>query len=209
VKKLFIILFLCGGLTSNAFASVYSKVKAGNNEFKKGRYQQSLNNYREAEILKPKEPVIYYDQGAAQYKMGDFNESANQYMRALSGGDKGLKAKALYNLGNSAYKNQKTEEALDYYKKSLSLDPNDRDAKYNIEYLMKLKAQQKQNQKQNKDKNEKKDSKDKKEQQNKQEKKMSKEDAKRILEVFNEQNKNSNEKRKMAVPKIPQVEEDW
>jgi Ca-activated chloride channel homolog len=213
-KKLFIISLILFGIAPVVFASSYSSVNAGNKDFKKGKFQESLNNYRKAEIAKPKEPVIHYDQGAAQYKLGDYTESSSQYMRALADGDKGLKARALYNLGNAAFKNQKTDEALEYYKKALSLNPDDRDAKYNIEFMRSMKAQQKQNQKQNKDKNDKKE-KDKKGQakqeqgRDKQDKKMSKEDAKRILEVFNEQNKNSNDKRKMALPKLPQVEQDW
>ena len=58
-----------------------------------------------------------------------------QFEQSLKSSDLDLRSKALYNLGNTFYQNKKTEEALSYYRKALELDPNDKEAKYNYEFL--------------------------------------------------------------------------
>ena len=46
-----------------------------------------------------------------------------------------LRAQALYNLGNSAYRQDKLEDAVDFYRASLEADPDDLDAKFNLEFV--------------------------------------------------------------------------
>ena len=46
-----------------------------------------------------------------------------------------LEAQALYNLGNAMYRQGKLEEAVEYYKKTLELDPEDEDARKNLEFV--------------------------------------------------------------------------
>jgi tetratricopeptide (TPR) repeat protein len=41
----------------------------------------------------------------------------------------------VYNLGNSAYRQGRLEEAVELYKRALELDPDDRDAKFNLEFV--------------------------------------------------------------------------
>jgi len=61
------------------------------------------------------------------------------------------KASAYYNLGNTYMKENKFQESIDAYKNSLRLNPNDPDAKYNLEYARKKLKEQQQNQDQNQD----------------------------------------------------------
>jgi tetratricopeptide (TPR) repeat protein len=44
-------------------------------------------------------------------------------------------AKGYYNSGNVLYREGKWEEAIGAYKKALELNPNDEDAKYNLEFV--------------------------------------------------------------------------
>ena len=63
-------------------------------------------------------------------------ETAEQaFEQSIKSSDLNLRSKALYNLGNTFYQNKKTAEALAYYRKALELDPNDKEAKYNYEFL--------------------------------------------------------------------------
>jgi Ca-activated chloride channel family protein len=89
--------------------------------------------------------------------------------------DKNNKAAANYNIGNTYMSQQKWEDAINAYKKTLRSNPQDVDAKYNLSYAEEMLKKQQQEQKQNKDqkKQDKKDQqdKDKKDQKDKQDQK--------------------------------------
>jgi tetratricopeptide (TPR) repeat protein len=222
-KLFLLIIFLLSA--QNLWAGAYLSVSSGNRHYKKSEYDKSLDKYREAQISSPDDPVIRFNIGDALNKTGDIEGSDAEFSKALNAKDRSLRSKAYYNLGNNAVSRQKLEEALDYYKKCLDLNPGDMDAKYNIEYITQQKnqPQNKQNNKDNKKDKDNKDNKDKQKQQspgkdkdkseknNQQDNKnsMSKEDAQRILQYYNDQEKKSAEKRKMNKPELPKVEEDW
>lgn len=63
-----------------------------------------------------------------------------------------LARRALYNLGNLAYGDEKYDQAIKFYESSLRLDPSQYNARYNLR-LAQLKKQQQQNQDQNQDQN--------------------------------------------------------
>lgn len=142
--------------------------------------------------------------------------------------DKNKKSAGLFNLGNSLLKANKVQESIDAYKSSLKLRPDNNEAKYNLSYaqdLLRQQQQQKQkqdkdNKDQNKDKDKKdqnKDQKDKKDQndqkdkdkndqkdqdqnknQQQQQQGISKEDAQRLLNALANDEKNVQEKVKLA-----------
>jgi Ca-activated chloride channel homolog len=163
-----------------------------------------------------------YKQNKFEEAGKQFVENANQNE------DKAKKSAGLYNLGNSLFKANKLEESIDAYKNSLKLRPDNKEAKYNLAYaqdlLRKQQEQQKQQQQdknkqdQNKDKNkqdqkkDQKDQKDNKDKQNDQDKnkdqkqqqqqpqkgEISKEDAQRLLNSLANDEKNVQEKVKLA-----------
>jgi len=240
MKKIFILLLLLSifGIT-NLYASAASNVRSGNRLYKNTKYQDALNKYRSAQIDSPSNPTINYNIADALYKIQDYQGATSEYERAISSKNKKLMARSYYNLGNAAYKLQDNDKAIEYYKNALRLDHTDKDTKYNLEYLLKVKQENKkqdknkkgqQNKQEQKNKNdEKKDDKNKQnQQQNKDNKgedgkdpqqnqndlkqdkdKMSKEDAERILSYFDEADKNTAKKRKMQTPNLPKVEMDW
>jgi tetratricopeptide (TPR) repeat protein len=142
--------------------------------------------------------------------------------------DKDKKSASLYNLGNSMLMANKLKESIEAYKNSLRLKPDNQEAKYNLAYaqdlLKKQQEQQKQQQQQqqnkdNKDQNKDQDNKDKenknqdkkqndkekqnndKEQQQQQQQdqqSISKEDAERLLNAIANDEKNVQEKVKLA-----------
>ncbi len=120
-------------------------------------------------------------------------------------------------MGNAAYKAGKKDEAIAAYKKALDLNPNDPDAKYNLEYLLyQPKKQQPKGGggKNNQDKNKQNQNKDKDKQQQQQQQRpkknqMSKEDAERILKAMGEQDRNSAQKRQMQPPAMPKSDYSW
>ena len=70
------------------------------------------------------------------------------------------RAQAFYNLGNAQFRQQKYAEALESYKNSLRLNPDDPQAKFNYAYVKKLLDDQNQQNQDNKDNKDNKDDKD-------------------------------------------------
>jgi len=97
-------------------------------------------------------------QASALYRAGQYKEAANSFAQFKD-------VDAYYNLGNSLAKQHQYKKAIKAYDKTLALNPNHADAKYNRDLLKKLlednknKDQNKQD-KQDKQKNKDKDKKD-------------------------------------------------
>jgi tetratricopeptide (TPR) repeat protein len=192
------------------FAGTGSDINNGNKLYKQSDYDGALKKYKDAEMSSPGNPVVHFNLGDALYKTNSLDDAQSEFNKALASKNPIVRSRALYNLGNSAFKNQKNDEAADYYKKALKLNPKDEDAKYNLEYLSKVKNQpQKKNQKDKKKDQDKKQQQKDKEQQQQNKSGMSKEDAKRILQSFNDADKNSLKKKRAAQPPMPKTEEDW
>ncbi|MFH0986329.1 MAG: tetratricopeptide repeat protein [Candidatus Omnitrophota bacterium] len=117
-------------------------IRKGNEHFENKRYQSALEAYRKVQVKNPDAPEVLYDLGTALYKVDSFQESAKNLETAVQKTkDPQLKARALYNKGNVQYRLGIFEGAVDAYKKALELDPTDKDAKYNLEFLQKKKGQ--------------------------------------------------------------------
>jgi Ca-activated chloride channel homolog len=107
-----------------------------------GQFQQTLKSHPQSRA----EEKLQFDSGAAAYKLKDYNRALQSFSQALLTRDSGLQSKGHYNLGNTLYQRGETEKsddkklsdwtnALDHYEQTLKLDPQDKDAKDNYEYV--------------------------------------------------------------------------
>lgn len=119
------------------------QVAEGNQYFDGGKYDEANNKYRDAQVDNPKSPIIHFNIADALYKKRKYEEALKSYHEALQNtDDMKLQAQAYYNIGNTLYRLNKWPESILAYQQALKLDPNDRDAKYNLEYVRtKLKEQ--------------------------------------------------------------------
>ena len=90
--------------------------------------------------------------GSSSFQLGDFTTAKDAFEESLESGYNSIKSKALYNLGNIFYKNEKSEDAIAFYRKALELNPDDKEAKYNYE-LLKYKPDPPEEDQKNEDKN--------------------------------------------------------
>jgi Ca-activated chloride channel homolog len=103
-----------------------------------------------------------YNSGVTAYHSNDFAHAAQLFESATASPDRALQQRALYNLGNTAFRlgeSQQTQaqqlwqRAIKDYESALALDPEDADAKFNHDFVKKkleeLKKQQQQQQNQN------------------------------------------------------------
>ena len=125
------------------------KVLEGNRNFSEGDYDTALELYREALEESPDSPAIRFNLGDAQFKKEEMEDATDSFSQALRSEDPGIKSRAQYNLGNSLYRQGKLQESLSAYREALKLAPGDRDAKHNLEFVLKQLKEQQQQQNQN------------------------------------------------------------
>lgn len=200
-------------------------IRKGNREYKNDKYSESEILYRKAIDNDKPSPNAVFNIGDALYKQNKFEDAGKQFIEnANMNESKEKKAAAMYNLGNSMLSAKKLKESIEAYKNSLILNPKSKEAKYNLAYAQDMLKQQEEQQKKqeqdkkdqknddkkqdpNKDKNDQnKDQqkdKDKKDDENKendqqQQQSISKDDAQRLLNSLANDEKNVQEKVKLA-----------
>jgi len=192
-------------------------IRQGNREYENDKYPEAEISYRRAIDKNKGSADAIFNVGDALYKQSKFEDAGKQFIDNHSLiEDKEKRSASLYNLGNSLLMANKVQESIEAYKGSLKLDPSNMEAKYNLAYAQDLlkqqqqKDQEQQDQQKNdqkKDRNEKQENKnqDQNKDQNKdqqqpqeQQQEISKEDAERLLNSLANDEKNVQEKVKLA-----------
>jgi Ca-activated chloride channel family protein len=127
-------------IPSQVCASTTSKGAA---LYEKGDYSGALARFKEELAERPGAP-LRYDCGNALYRLKKFNEAAAQYQGSLSEADSSLAPFARYNMGNSLYQVGDMKGAVGQYIEALKLNPEDIDAKHNLELALRQLKQNKQ-----------------------------------------------------------------
>lgn len=204
-------------LAINLYADIGSIMRKGNGQYRQEKFEDALKTYQEAQVLEPDNPDIRFNLGAALYKLNKYNEAMPEWQLSLVSKNKKTKAAATYNMGNASFKGGQLEPAINFYKLSLGLNPNDMQAKQNLEFALKVKEEMKKQQKQDtsKQKQQQKQQLQQQQPQMQQQPKpqpqkggMSKEESERILEALKNKEKEAQEQANRARPKV-NVEKDW
>jgi Ca-activated chloride channel family protein len=131
-------------------------------EYKAGKYDKAYEEYKKLSERDATDPRLHFNAGASAYQSKQFKEAVKEFNDALATPDLKLQQQAYYNLGNTLYhlgegipdpskKMETWQNSLSQYESTLRLNPNDPDAKHNLEYvkrlLEELKKQQQQQQK--------------------------------------------------------------
>ncbi|MEW5692029.1 MAG: tetratricopeptide repeat protein [Candidatus Hydrogenedentota bacterium] len=214
IGSLLLIIFLCGFIDP-----VYDKNEKAMDLYKAKNYVESSKLFKEVD--RSNRDKTGFNLGTSLINEGKIDEGITFLSRELNKTkDKNYISDIYYNIGNGYYKEGKYDKAVENYKNSLKFNPDKIDAKTNLELaLMKLKEtnkdQKKEDKKQNKDDKDKEDknkSKQEKQHSQKQQKqeqgKMSLEDAKRMVDSFDQKKINLMPLKEIKVqPK--KIEKDW
>jgi Ca-activated chloride channel family protein len=111
-------------------------VKDGNEAFASGDYLVAMEAYAEAQETAPDSAEPIYNSGNAQYRQERYPEAQESLQAALALSDGHLTQSAQYNLGNVAFQSAQWEAAIEAYKEALRINPNDEQAKYNLELAL-------------------------------------------------------------------------
>ncbi len=125
--------------------------RRGNAHYKNGNYEAAADAYyRGLAAYETGTPdAAYYglqnNLGAALHQQGDFALARPAFARAMETAPSQADfARAAYNAGNNAFREEQAEAALDFYKKALLADPANADAKFNYEFVKRRQQQQQQ-----------------------------------------------------------------
>jgi Ca-activated chloride channel homolog len=231
MNRLFLSLLVCifAG-TAGYGQSFRGKINGGNKLYQQQQYDEALNKYKDALLDDPRSEIAAFNEGAALYKIKKYDQALESFQKVIGSKDIKLEEQAHYNIGNAYFEQNKLQESIQAYKMALDLDPNDQDAKYNLEQARaKLKEQaQKQPMQQpqqgqgqnDQNQQQKQDDQGQQNQQQEQQQlpeqsvtdkkdKMSQEDAERILDALKNQEKEKQNLRRQVPPTRRQVEKDW
>jgi len=217
------------------------QVLEGNRLYTEQKFDEANNKYRDALVNSPENPIIHFNIGNTLYKKKNYEEALKSYEKSLSSNDVLKQSQAYYNMGNALYRAGKLPESILAYTQALRLNPNDEDAKYNLEFVraqLKNQAQrqpqsgQQQQQQQQQEQQQSDENQQQQEQQQEQpqpeqqqsqqedqqqqqsgeqrdQKQMSKEEAERILDALNNDEKDLQKNRKNVKAGSARVLKDW
>ena len=203
MKKLKLLTFLLL-LSSISFSQGKKKlIKEGNKLYNDSSFNLAEMKYRKSLEKDQGYFNASFNLADAVYKQERYEESTSFFesLKDNARNDQEL-ANINHNLGNSLLKENKIDLAIEAYKTSLRINPNDEDTRYNLAYAQKMKQQQDQKEQQQ----------DQKEQQQDQKKEeMSKEDAEKMLEALQQKEKELQEKlqKKKAKGQKIKILKDW
>ncbi len=121
----------------------------GNQAFAQQAYQESLQAYQSAQIENRDLAEPYYNAANALYRQGQYTQALEQLQQALQfSKDSTLSENSLYNLGNSFFNSQELPSAIESYKQALLLNPQNQEAKYNLELALQQQTNSKESQNQ-------------------------------------------------------------
>lgn len=172
--RIFALILLISGFLGTCFvnaekSSVSTKkernyITKGNSFYNQGRYLEAQKEYQAALKENPSSIVGRYNLGLSQIRLGSNPSDTTQTAKdLLQAGIKAMQqvannveknpslaSKANYNLGNVAFSEEDYKSALNYYKQSLRLNPDDDAARRNLR-ITQLKIQEQENEDNNQD----------------------------------------------------------
>ena len=114
--------------------------------YEQGRFAEAAKLYADQDMDNPRDIRYRYNRGCADYQASDFKGAMAAFSSVLKRtDDPETRVKALFNLGNAAFKKKDFASARGYYQQAIVLDPTNGNARYNLELTLKeLEKQKKQ-----------------------------------------------------------------
>ena len=217
------ILFL-SAISVSSYSQTREAIIKGNKAYKDSNYNAAENEYKLALKNSDTNVTASYNLGNVLYRKNNTEDAVKSYENAIKNtSDNSIKQRAFYNKGVALQQAKKLPECINAYENALMLNPNDEDARQNLQRALKEQKQQQQqnkqqqkNQKQQNKQQQNKPQQPKDNQQNNQQPKpspsiMSKQDAEEKLKSLLENEKQLQDKmhkiKGAAVPNTP--EKNW
>ena len=109
---------------------------SGHEPYASADYEAALDEYAGARDRVPELGEPHYNVGNALYRMEEVEESLSAYDEALKYARGDLRLRGFFNRGNAAFQAQQYIQAVEAYKEVLRMNPDDHDAKHNLELAL-------------------------------------------------------------------------
>ncbi len=218
-----IIFVLAFGFVVSLSAQKESRaVKEGNKLYLAKKFEEAQKRYQDGISKNQKSIPSNFNYGNSLFRQKKYKEANEQFSKtATLTTDKKESSAIFHNMGTSYLHSKEYAKSIEAYKKALKANPNDDDTRYNLAVAQHLLKKQQQHQQQNEQQQDKKDNKqqeqnkdknkDKNEdkQQNEQQSEMDKEKAEQILQALEQDEQDTQKKRKIKMGRRAKVEKQW
>ena len=113
--------------------SLREQIGAANQLYRDGVYDQALAAYEELLVERPDVPEIAYNAGNTLNRLGEYERAVAETQRSLPPTTNRLGNMSYYALGNHYLALNQPALAYEAYRNALLLEPEDQDAKFNLE----------------------------------------------------------------------------
>ena len=189
-------------------ADVGGLMRQGNGLYNRGKYDKALSHYQMAEVLEPDATAIHFNLGNALFRLGKYQDAARELELVMIDKKPERRANGVYNIGNVAFKAGQLDQAIKAYTGALAINPNDRQAKQNLEFCLKKKQEQQNQPDSSKQKQQQNQQQQQQQQQQQPKQGMDRNQAERVVQAVEDKEKEQQKKQRQAGGRR-KVEQDW
>ena len=118
-------------------------IKKGNEAYAKKDFEAAITQYKKAAEKDPLNVIAQYNMGNALFRNNKPDDAVSAYESAVSGFHTPVeKSRAYYNKGVVLQNNNKLPDCIDAYKNALKLNPEDDDARQNLQKALQQQKEQ-------------------------------------------------------------------
>lgn len=219
-----LLLLLTAAASNTAAQEERPHVRRGVALLEQERFAEAEAEFRSALQLKPSSFEAAYNLGTALFRQEKYDEALQQLQATtpFANDDKQRLASLFHNLGNSYLFGQNIDQSIEAYKQALRHNPLDDETRYNLIAAMKLKDEQEEQEEEQQDQQEQvqqeqqeqqeqeQEQQDQQQQQQQESEGISRENAERLLQALEEDEKELLEKMNQNREKQPvRIEKNW
>lgn len=142
-----VLLFINPVKDLNKVAETNALKKEAKEAFEAGNFDKAVESYEElTQALGVTDENILSNLANAYYKQGNIEQATSQYQNLAQSGNSNIKSDAYNQMGVIAHQQQKTQEALGFFKEALKADPSNEAARFNYSKLKKEQEENEQDQ---------------------------------------------------------------
>src|SRR5690606_10156976 len=127
-------------------------VEKGNRLYREGKYEEAAAAYQRVVDSGKASPQVHYNLGTALLALGRMQDAERHFQAALQGVEPELRQRTFYNMGNRFLQDGRSEQdlqqqgalldaAIEAYRRALRIEPQDIDAKWNLELALRDREQ--------------------------------------------------------------------